>query len=111
MGLPEGVELSQALAVLLPIGLVTVALRGIPFLVRRRLGQSDFVAFLGGMMPVGVMTVLVVYSLVSGGSGAVWPGLIGVAVTGALQWWTGRAALAIIGGTGVYMVLVNGSVG
>lgn len=63
MGLPEGVTLSMALAVLIPAGLVTFLLRALPFAFLKALKGSPLVSFLALLMPAGVMTVLVVYSL------------------------------------------------
>ncbi|WP_276651245.1 branched-chain amino acid transporter permease [Corynebacterium vitaeruminis] len=108
-GLPEGVRLSTVLGVLVPVAIVTVALRQIPFSAVRALQGSSLMGLLSKTMPVGVMVVLVVYTLNStrtapGGLGAA---LIAVAATIALHAWRKDASLSIIGGTAIYMVLVN----
>lgn len=62
-GLPDGVSLAMVAAVLVPVGLVTVMLRALPFSLRRVLKSSPFIDFLSVMMPAGVMTVLVAYTI------------------------------------------------
>lgn len=108
-GLPPGVSLGMVAAVLIPAAIVTVLLRALPFSLLRVLRNSPFIEFLGVFMPVGVMTVLVVYTLV-GYSGE--PARLGAAVgclafTLLLQRWKRRADLSILGGTAVYMLIVN----
>ena len=63
-GLPDGVSLGMVAAVLIPVGIVTVLLRALPFSMLRVLKGSPFIDFLAVLMPVGVMTVLVAYTLV-----------------------------------------------
>ncbi|MEX3505297.1 branched-chain amino acid transporter permease [Corynebacterium sp. LK2510] len=109
MCLPEGVELAHVAAVLLPIGVVTVLLRALPFSFVRVLKGSPFIEFLGWHMPVGVMTVLVVYALLNsqGAPGGLAAGAIAAAFTLALHAWRRSAGLSILAGTAFYMVLVN----
>lgn len=63
--MPAGVTLGSILAVLIPVGVVTVVLRWLPFAFVKALKDSQFISMLGFTMPVGVMTVLVVYTLFS----------------------------------------------
>lgn len=63
-GLPDGVTLGMVAAVLIPVGIVTVLLRALPFSMLRVLKGSPFIDFLAVLMPIGVMTVLVAYTLV-----------------------------------------------
>lgn len=58
-GLPDGVTPGMVAAVLIPVGIVTVLLRALPFSLLRVLKDSPFIGFLAVLMPVGVMTVLV----------------------------------------------------
>lgn len=108
-GLPEGVTLTQTLAVLLPIGVITVLLRWLPFAFVSALEGNQFFALLARMMPVGVMTVLAVYTLLGQRTapGGVVAALIGVAVTLGLHAWRRDSGLSILGGTLAYMGLVN----
>lgn len=109
MGLPGGVTMDMVLAVLVPVAVVTLLLRAVPFSVRRSLGSSSLVTLLGLTMPVGVMTVLVVYTLAgqSQAPGGWFPGLLAVAATLCIHLVLKKPALSIFAGTGIYMVLVN----
>lgn len=108
-GLPDGVTLGMVAAVLIPAGVVTLLLRTLPFSLLRVLKGSPFIEFLALLMPVGVMTVLVVYTLsgFAGDPARLWAALAAFAVTLVLHWWKRRADLSILGGTALYMVLVN----
>jgi len=108
-GLPEGVTLLQVFSVLLPIGLVTLLLRWLPFAFVAALKDNQFFDLLARMMPVGVMTVLVVYTLFGQRSapGGLVAALIGVAVTLGLHAWRRDSGLSILGGSLAYMGLVN----
>ncbi|WP_087116862.1 branched-chain amino acid transporter permease [Corynebacterium urinipleomorphum] len=109
MGLPTGVSLSMVAAVLIPVCVVTILLRALPFSFLRLLKGSPVIQFLGATMPVGVMTVLVVYTLSSSreNPGGIWAALIAAGITLALHAWKRRAGLSILVGTAIYMVLVN----
>ena len=107
--MPAGVTLGSILAVLIPVGVVTVVLRWLPFAFVKALKDSQFISMLGFTMPVGVMTVLVVYTLFGQiqDSGILIAPLVGAAVTAALHLWRRNSGLSIFGGTAVYMLLVN----
>lgn len=109
MGLPTGVTLTMVWAVLLPVAVVTVALRAAPFLFRRLLRGSPLLEFLGVIMPVSVMTVLVVYSIAGAtdAPGGVVASLIATVVTLGLHAYRRSLALSILTGTFLYVVLVN----
>lgn len=94
-----------ALAVFL---VVTFALRAAPFLLIDRLRDSAAVAWLGARMPVGIMVILVVYTLretpfTAAPHGA--PELVALAVTVGLHLWRRNALLSIVGGTALYVAL------
>lgn len=107
--MPDGVTLGSIFAVLIPVGIVTVLLRWLPFGFVKVLKGSQFISMLGFTMPVGVMTVLVVYTLFGQiqDTGSLIPPLVGAAVTAVLHLWRRNSGLSIFGGTAVYMVLVN----
>ena len=109
MGLPEGVSLLNTVGILAAVGIVTVMLRQLPFSALRLLKGSNLVGMLGMTMPVGVMTVLVVYTIAhqTAEPGGIWSSLIASAVTLAVHWWRRSAALSIVAGTVCYMVIVN----
>ncbi|KAE8763687.1 branched-chain amino acid transporter permease [Georgenia thermotolerans] len=97
------------LLTLLVIFAVTYALRLAPFLALRRVRDSALVSFLGRTMPLGVMAILVVYTLSSVDLTAAphgLPELAGVVVTAALHLWRRNALLSIVGGTGTYMAVL-----
>lgn len=108
-GLPPGVELLTVAGVLIPIAVVTVFLRWIPFGAARALKGSSLLSLLAITMPVGVMMVLVIYTLNSSSTnpGGWMATIIGVVATLAIHLWRHNAALSILGGTAVYMLLVN----
>lgn len=107
--MPAGVSLSMVAAVLLPICVVTLLLRELPFSFIKALKGSQFIGLLGMTMPVGVMTVLVVYTVYGQkeAPGGILAALIGVAITAGLHWWRKSSAFSIFGGTAVYVLLVN----
>lgn len=109
MGLPEGVSLLNTVGILAAVGIVTVMLRQLPFSALRLLKGSNLVGMLGMTMPVGVMTVLVVYTTAhqTAEPGGIWSSLVASAVTLAVHWWRRSAAFSIVAGTVCYMVIVN----
>lgn len=109
LGLPEGVTLSSVALVLLPVAVVTFMLRWLPFSAVKLLKGSALMSMLAVTMPVGVMVVLVMYTLSTarGATGGLIPALIATAVTLLVHWWRRDCGLSIIGGTVFYMILVN----
>ena len=107
--MPDGVSLGAIAAVLIPVGIVTVLLRELPVSAKKWMKDSEFFSLLGLMMPVGVMTILVVYAVAgqADGTGGLWPVLLGVLVTAGLHRWKRDSGLSILGGTAFYMILVN----
>lgn len=108
-GLPDGISLLSVFAVIIPVAIVTVLLRQIPFAAVRLLKGSPLMGLLAMTMPVGVMVVLVMYTLYGsleapGGLVAALIASIGKLV---LHWWRRNPGLSIMGGTALYMVLVN----
>lgn len=107
--LPDGVTPADVWTVLIPIGIITVFLRWVPFAATKRLRNSRIIDYLGASMPIGVMVILVVYTYfgqcsVPGGLVAAGLALV---VTIAIHWWRRSAGLSILGGTLFYMLLVN----
>ena len=107
--MPAGVSLGAIAAVLIPVGIVTVLSRELPFSAKKWMKDSEFFSLLGMMMPVGVMIILVVYAVAgqADGTGGLWPVLLGVLVTAGLHRWKRDSGLSIFGGTAFYMLLVN----
>ncbi|WP_336248630.1 branched-chain amino acid transporter permease [Stomatohabitans albus] len=95
-----------ALAVII-CGLITWALRAIPFALLRPLEQSAFLAYLGDRMPLGIMTILAVYTFKATPltiSGLTIAGIAG-AVTLGLHICRRNFTLSVFGGTAVYTLL------
>ncbi len=94
------------------IALVTAALRFLPFLIFGGGRKTPaIVGRLGAVLPGAIMAMLVVYCLKGThfASAEGWvPALLGVAVTAGLHVWRRNTLLSIIGGTAVYMLLVQG---
>lgn len=109
MGLPDGITAAAIWSVLVPVAIVTLVLRALPFVFRRVLRGSPLLDFLGLTMPVGVMTVLVVYSIAGAGgaNGGISAALLAAVGTLGLQAWRRSMALSILAGTALYMVFVN----
>lgn len=107
--MPAGVSLSMVLAVLVPMCIVTVLLRALPFHVIKYVKGNQLVGLLGHLMPVGVMTVLLVYTLhgQADAPGGLLAAALGVAATLAIHVWRRNSGLSIFAGTAFYMVLVN----
>lgn len=93
------------------IALVTALTRFVPFLVfggGRK--PPQVVERLGTVLPGAIMAMLVVYCLkgTSFASAEGWlPAFIGVFVTAGLHVWKRNTLLSIVGGTVVYMLLVQ----
>ena len=89
---------------------VTWALRILPFAALAPLRDSRVVKYLSVHMPVGVMVILVIYTLqtVVGNTGTqiLWL-IIAVVVTAGLHLWRGQALLSILVGTACYVTLMS----
>ena len=93
------------------IAAVTVLLRFLPFwLFGGGRKTPKFVSYLGSVLPGAIMGMLAVYCLRNPDFSAVsgWlPAVIAGAAVAALQALTRRSLVSILGGTALYMVLVN----
>lgn len=93
------------------IAAVTVLLRFAPFLILGKLKKTPpFLAYLGRVLPYATMGMLVVYCL-RGVSLAVsphgLPELLACLAVVLLHVWRRNTLLSILGGTALYMVLVQ----
>ena len=101
---------SQSILIIAVCALCTFLERALPFLIFGTRPVPDIVRYLGRVLPMAVMTTLVVYCLRSisfAAVGSFLPELIGVAVVVVLHLWRHSTFLSIVGGTAVYMVLVQ----
>ena len=104
--MPDTSYLISAVAV---ASAVTWSLRAVPFTVLARLRASPAVAYLSARMPLGVMVILLVYSLrdlpVTSPMGLL-PDVAALAATVSLHLWRRNAVLSIMAGTALHVVLV-----
>ena len=87
---------------------ITWSLRALPFAILAPLRSSALIRYLGEHMPTGVMTVLVVYTVVTLPGPPVVIG-VGLAVTVAVHFWRRNVALSMLAGTLVYVLLATTS--
>lgn len=92
-------------------GLVTFALRALPFAVLKPLRKSRFVKKLGEWMPAGILVILAIVMLedsLTAAPGRIIPVVIASAVTVLTHLLTKRRALvSIAAGTACFVLLVN----
>ena len=85
------------------VALVTLLLRFLPFLVFNGKREAPrYILFLGDKLPYAIMGMLIIYCLRN-----VTFTAVGVLIVAALHIWRRNTLLSILGGTVVYMVLVQ----
>ena len=99
----------HSLAVILIMAALTAALRFLPFVMFSK-GTPKTIMYLGNLLPNAIMAMLVVYclknvSLAAGSHGI--PEALGVLLVAVLHKWKHNMLLSILGGTAVYMLLVQ----
>ncbi|MDF3003513.1 MAG: branched-chain amino acid transport protein AzlD [Bacillota bacterium] len=101
----------ESALIILVISAVTFGLRATPFLLFSRSGQiPKVIVYLGNVLPPAVMGMLIVYCLKNVSMMNYPHGiseLIAVTVVVGLHLWRKNNLLSIIGGTAVYMFLVQ----
>ncbi len=91
------------------MALVTILLRFLPFLLFRK-RTPPYIAYLGKVLPAAIIGMLVIYCLKDVNPAAAPHGLpegISAACVVALQVWKRNSLLSILGGTVLYMLLVQ----
>ena len=99
---------------------VSYLIRLLPFVALGKVATAPWLHFLGKYLPAMIMLLLVVYSLkglrpwlASGNELSLnfaangLPLIIASLATVLLHWWRANALLSIIGGTGLYMLLIQ----
>ena len=91
------------------VSLVTMGIRFLPFVVFRK-KTPKWILYMGKVLPFAIMGMLVVYTLknvtpLEGNHGI--PELIGVLLVVFLHKWKHNTLLSIVGGTIIYMLLVQ----
>ena len=99
---------SYLLAAVAVSAAVTWGLRALPFTALARLRASAAVGHLSARMPLGVMVILLAYTLrdlpLAGPTQAL-PDILALAATLGLHLWRRNAVLSILGGTAVHVAL------
>ncbi len=105
---------ARAFAVIMTISLVTVGLRVAPFVALDRLASNQYLRYLGVRMPIGVMIILVTYTL-KDLDPTVYPyglpHLVALLLSIWLYWTTNNSLVAIGTGLTTYLIAVNVVVG
>lgn len=95
---------------IIAMGLVTFALRALPFVAAQWLQSHPIVQKLAVFLPLAIMVLLLVHSLAGAARedpGAPWPEGVAVALVLLLQWRRRNALLSILAGTLVHVLLRN----
>ena len=97
-------------SVIVAMGLVTFALRALPFFAGQWLQKHPLVHRLGEFLPLAIMTLLLVNSTLAAmgeSPASPWPELAAVLLVATVQWFSRNALLSILLGTGLYVLLRN----
>jgi branched-subunit amino acid transport protein AzlD len=89
---------------------VTWGLRALPFTALAPLRASAAVGYLSARMPLGVMVILVAYTLRNlplADPVRALPDILALAITLGLHLWRRNAVLSILGGTASYVALAS----
>ena len=101
---------AESVAIIAVCAACTFLERALPFAVFRKGEVPGVIRYLGKVLPMAIMMTLVIYcvrGISFSAAGKFLPELIGCAVTAALHLWKRNAFLSILGGTAVYMILVQ----
>ena len=104
------VSVSHSVILILACAACTAFERFLPFMIFRKGSTPAVVTYLGRVLPAAIMATLVIYCLrgVSFSSlGGFLPQLIAVAVTALLHLWRRNTLISVLGGTAVYMCMVQ----
>jgi len=104
------IDSGYVVAVLVAMGLVTFALRALPFVAAQWLQKHPAVQSLGEFLPLAIMTLLLTHAVVGAAqddSNGPVPELIAVVLVAGLQWRGKNALWSILAGTGLYVALRN----
>ena len=104
------IETRYVIGVIAAMGLVTFALRALPFVAAQWLNKHPIVQRLGQFLPLAIMTLLLVHSAAGSArehAAGPWPELGAVTLVVVLQWRSRNALLSILLGTGAYVLMRN----
>jgi branched-subunit amino acid transport protein AzlD len=104
-------SVTQSILIILVIAAITFGLRATPFVLFSRTGTTPkVITYLGNTLPPAVMGMLIVYclknvSVLNAPFGI--PELLAVVAVVVLHLWRRNNLLSILGGTALYMVLIQ----
>jgi len=104
------IDSRYVIEVIAAMGLVTFALRALPFVGSQWLKHHPIVQRLGEFLPLAIMTLLLVHSATASAlehADGPWPELLAVTVVVLLQWRSKNALLSIVVGTCLYVLMRN----
>lgn len=104
------IDVGRSILIIVVCSLCTFAERLLPFAVFGRREVPSVIRYLGKILPMAVIAALTVYCLRSTSFAApagFVPPLTAAAVTALLHLWRGSTLISVVGGTAVYMVLVQ----
>ena len=104
------IETRYVIGVIAAMGLVTFALRALPFVGAQWLNKHPLVQRLGQFLPLAIMTLLSIHSAAGSArehAGGPFPGRIPTAAVPVLQWRTRNALLSTLVGTAAYVAMRN----
>ena len=104
------IETRYVIGVIAAMGLVTFALRALPFVGAQWLNKHPLVQRLGQFLPLAIMTLLTIHSAAGSArehAAGPWPELAAIVLVAILQWRTRNALLSILLGTGAYVLMRN----
>ena len=99
----------KSLAIVAVMSIGTILLRGLPFVIFRR-HTPRYIVYLGRVLPPALIGMLVVYCMKDLNFSAVpygLPELIAALCVVGLQLWKRSSIVSILGGTAIYMLLVQ----
>jgi branched-subunit amino acid transport protein AzlD len=101
---------TRMLAIVLTISLVTIALRAVPFVAMDTIARSSYLRYLGTQMPIGVMLLLVAYTVKDENFLEYpygLPHILAGGLTVLLYITVKNSLVAILAGLALFMLLVN----
>ena len=103
-------DIAYVIAVMIAMGLVTFAIRALPFVAAHWLQQHPIVTRLGRFSPLAIMTLLLMHSMVGSAqehAAGPWPEVLAIALVVLLQRWRRNPLLSIMAGTALYVFMRN----
>ena len=104
------ISFTQSILIMFACAACTFFERWLPFVIFRKGKTPAVVDYLGKILPTAIMATLVVYCLrgtTFSAIGGFLPQLIAVAVTALLHLWKRNTLISVLGGTVVYMCLIQ----